>query len=248
MHADVSLSELDQRVMSTLNLALQNVSLMCDSMSEPLERAIKYKNTIGAIRSVVEDKPELEPALLQSTSAVISLLEERFASMKLKEKAIKICPAATTDDIVDNFDVVHFIDSSLVMGQLQQENLKDAAGLKAFMKDHCYSSHYLFQVKKCGKDSCSHCSNHPVRLPQHEFEKVKFLPLPRLNVTKDHYRKFTEIYGQEPSEEDRPSLAPTATSKAKEADKENKSAKCNRLFRLQQTQVCVCSCKSWLRG
>ena len=211
-----------ERVMSTLNLALQNVSLMRDSMSEPQERAIKYKNTIGAIRSVVEDMPEIEPALLQSTSAVISLLEERFARMKLKEKPIKICPAATTDEIVDNFDAVHFIDSSLVMGQLQQEHLKDAADLKVFMKEHCHSSHYLFQVKKCAKESCSYCSNHPVRLPQHEYEKLKFLPLPRLNVTKDHYRKFTEVYGQEPSEEDRPSLAPTVSSEAKEADKENK--------------------------
>ena len=142
--------------------------------------------------------------------------------MKLKGKSIKICPAATQDDIVDNFDAVHFIDSSLAMGKLQQENLKDAAGLKAFMDEHCHSSRYLFQIKKCTKESCSHCSQHPIRLPQDEFEKLKFIPLPRLNLTKDHYKKFTELYGQSPSEEDRPSLAPTSTSEAKEADKENK--------------------------
>lgn len=211
-----------ERVMSTLNLALQNVSLMRDSMGDPQERAIKYKNTIGAIRSAVDDYPELEPALLKSTSSVISLLEERFARMKLKGKPIKIRPAATTDDIVDNFDAVHFIDNSLVMGKLQQENLKDASDLKAFMNEHCHSSHYLFQVKKCAKESCLHCSNHPVRLPQAEFENLKFIPLPLLNATKDQYRKFSELYGQHPSEEDRPSRAPTVTSEAKEADKENK--------------------------
>ena len=125
----------------TLNLALQNVSLMRDKMSDPLERAIKYKNTINAIWSVVEDIPELEAALLESTSLVISLLSERFIQMKLKGFSIKICPAATQDDIMDNFD---FIDSSLTMGKLQQENLKDAAGLKAFMNEHCHSSHYLY--------------------------------------------------------------------------------------------------------
>ena len=122
------------------------------------------------------------------------------------------------------------------MGQLQQENLKDAEGLKAFMKEHCHSSHYLFQIKKCAKASCPHCSNHPVQLPQHEFEKLKFLPLPRLNVTKDHYKKFTEVYGQAPSEEDRPSLA-SVDSEAKEADKENKKL----LVANKVRSVIVCS-------
>ena len=78
-----------ERVMSTLNLALQNVSLMREKMSDPLERTIKYKNNISAIRSVVQDTPELEPALLKSTSPVVSLLGERFARMKLKGKSIK---------------------------------------------------------------------------------------------------------------------------------------------------------------
>ena len=108
--------------------------------------------------------------------------------------------------------IVHFIDSSLTIGKLQQENLKDAAGLKAFVNEHCHSSHYLYQIKKCTKNSCSHCSKHPVRLPQDEFEKLNFIPLPFLNSAKDHYKMFTELYGQCPSEKDRPSLAPTPTS------------------------------------
>ena len=40
-----------------------------------------------------------------------------------------------------------------------------------------------------------------------------------MNLAKDHYKKFTELYGQCLSEKDRPSLTPT---EAKEADKENK--------------------------
>ncbi len=90
------------------------------------------------------------------------------------------------------------------------------------MAEHCSSSHYLFQIKKCTKESCSHCRQHPVRLPHDEFEKLNFIPLPILNLNKDNYKKFTELCGQCPSEEDRPSLAPTSISEAKEADKENK--------------------------
>ena len=105
------------------------------------------------------------------------------------------------------------------------------------MDEHCHSSRYLFQIKKCTKESCSHCSQHPIRLPQDEFEKLKFIPLPRLNLTKDHYKKFTEIYGQSPSEEDRPSLAPTSTFEAKEADKENKKL----LIGGKMRSIIVCS-------
>lgn len=93
------------------------------------------------------------------------------------------------------------------MGDLTQETLKNAKDWQAFLKDHCSASRYLFQVKKCGKDTCSYCCLHPVRLPQSEFNRVNFVPLPLMNTSKDHCKKFEELYGQLPSEVDRPSLA-----------------------------------------
>ncbi len=45
-----------------------------------------------------------------------------------------------------------------------------------------------------------------------------------MNTSKDHYKKFEELYGQLPSEVDRPSLASSSvTSEAKEADKKKLS-------------------------
>ena len=52
-----------ERVMSTLNLALQNVSLMRHSMDDSLERAIRHKNSLTAVRATIEEKPELEQAI-----------------------------------------------------------------------------------------------------------------------------------------------------------------------------------------
>ncbi len=46
----------------------------------------------------------------------------------------------------------------------------------------------------------------------------KIEPLPLINVNGDHYKEYGELY---PSEVDRPSLKPSASSEAKEADKEN---------------------------
>lgn len=141
-----------ERVMSTLNLALQNVSLMREKMADEMERAIKHKNTLSAIREAIEEKPGLSEAVRDSTSTVIDLLNERFARMKLKGNSIVPRPAASQDDVTDNFEFVHFIDSSLQMGELNQATLKNAKDLQVFMKAHCSSTHYLFKLKSVQKN------------------------------------------------------------------------------------------------
>jgi hypothetical protein len=209
--------------MSTLNLALQNVSLMREQMEDEKERAIKHKNNLDAIRSAIKETPDLEKAVQDSMSPVINLLNERFSRMKLKGKQIVAYPAAIEEDIMDNFESVHFIDSTLKMGDLNQSTLKDAKDLQAFMKTHCILTRYLFQVKKCREESCLYCTTHPVRLPQDQFEQLNWLPLPLMDASKEHYKKFEELYGQLPSEVDRPSLSSTSVcSEAKIMDRENK--------------------------
>ena len=164
--------------------------------------------------------PDLQPALQECTSKVICILEERFSRMKLKGNHIKVYPAASHDYVVNNFESVHFIDSSLFMANSILATLKDAEDYQAFLTSNCSSSHYVFQTKRCGKDACSFCSRHPICLPPSEFEKFKFVPLPFLNLAKDHYKSYSELYGQLTSEADRPSSV--VTSDAKAADIENK--------------------------
>ena len=209
-----------ERVMSTLNLALQNVSLMRHKMDDDMERAIKHKNNISAIREAIEEVTGLGEAVQDSSSPVITLLNERFSRMKLKEYPIIPRPAASQDDVTDCFESVHFIDGSLRMGELNRETLRNAKELQAFMAKHCHSTHYLFQIKKCTEESCFHCGAHPICLSE-MFQDIHFVPLPLLDASKNHYKKFEEMYGQLPSEADRPSIT-SATSEAKAIDKENK--------------------------
>ena len=61
---------------------------------------------------------------------------------------------------------------------------------------------------------------HPIRLPDDVFNSLSFLPLPLLDTSKEHFLKFTDVYGQLPSERDRPSLIPVASEEAKEIDRE----------------------------
>ena len=121
-----------ERVMSTLNLALQNVSLMRDNMADDMERAVRYKNNLTAVRATIEEKPGLQQAIQKSISPVIEFLNERFSHMKLKGNPIRVRQAATKDEVMDNFESVHFIESSLTMGDLTQETLKNAKDWQAF--------------------------------------------------------------------------------------------------------------------
>ena len=45
------------------------------------------------------------------------------------------------------------------MGDLNQDTLKDAKELQAFMEAHCNSTRYLFQVKNVGKNRASTVPN-----------------------------------------------------------------------------------------
>ena len=143
---------------------------------------------------------------------MINLLNERFSRMKLKENPIVLRPAASQDDVTDNYESVHFIDSSLQVGHLNQATLKNAKDLQVFMKAPCNCTHYLCHVKKCGEDSCFHCGIHLIRLPESEFKDIQSIPLPVLDVSRNHYKKFEDMYGQLPSEVDRQSISSSVTS------------------------------------
>lgn len=61
-----------KRVMSTLNLALQNVSLEQTRMVPEYERVVAHKKKLSDIRQVIQQYPELHGALQDSMAAPIS--------------------------------------------------------------------------------------------------------------------------------------------------------------------------------
>ena len=92
-----------ERVMSTLNLALQNVSLSRLSMPSEFEALICNKNTLGDVRKEIKKKPELSDALHDAMASAMIAVGERFKSMKIKETAIKLGVPATEEGITDFF-------------------------------------------------------------------------------------------------------------------------------------------------
>ena len=213
-----SWSNTADRVLSLLNLALQNVSLERQAISEKCEKLVHNVKTVKELRSHIVTHPNLGEDIGQSLQPVIDLLNARFQQMKLKEHHFKAGDVASEEQIQSVFDEVHAIDPSISVSDLSQKSLKKAGALQEFLLKHSHITTYAVQFRKCLLDTCSYCSSHPVRMPIDEFSSLGFLPMPRLDSTWEHYQPFDEVYL--PDERDRPSNH--CSDEGKEIDKANR--------------------------
>ena len=211
-----------ERVMSILNLSLQNVSLERKAMDDDFEKVMARLKHVKAVRSRLESSPEMKQKVNDSLQPVISLLNDRFNRMKLKGRHFKTVEAAGENQIESIFGEVQTIDASVSQNDMTRKALKDADALQKFLDGHCHHSHYAFQLKKCSLNSCSYCSVHPVRMPQNQFEIFNYLPMPRLDASGQHFKPFAEVYGEVPNEADRPSLQNHDGKDKDDIDKQNR--------------------------
>lgn len=214
-----SWTNLAERCMSILNLALQNVALHREPMAENLEKCASDVSTLSDLRGLQSTKPDFKDAYLRSMQPVIDLLNGRFARMKLKESPLSTYTGASESDIQEMFNEVLLIDSTLQIDKLVQKELKKANEWQSFIANHCKCSHYSFQVKKCTRVDCLYCQSNPIQTPN--FNQVYFLPDPEPTPDKLHYLPFDQMYGKETTDSHRPSLQ--LDSVEKESDKQHRA-------------------------
>lgn len=153
-----SWTNLAERVMSTLNLALWNVLLARSEMAPEFEAAVKNKNTLQDIREAIAKTDQLNENLKDSMSNPILQVCRRFQALKLKDEPIECGTPASDDELKDFFEHLRFFEPSLVHSQaLTKPVLEKSKPLTNFIKDHCHASHYAFQ-KQFGIQS--HLYNH----------------------------------------------------------------------------------------
>jgi hypothetical protein len=160
---------------------------------------------MAVIRSAAESNPSLKEAVVDSLAPVISLVQDRFRRLSLKDNRFKIGDAATNDKIAALWSFVELIDKQLSMSNTKKAEVSKAKDFMKFAEAHCRLRHYSLQIRKCNDPSCCR----PVRLPQDVFARMQWLPDPLLTVDKSHYKPFEQLFGQETSECDRPSLVVT---------------------------------------
>ena len=82
-------------------------------------------------------------------------------------------------------------------------NIQNHQKIYSFIQHCCQSSHYTFDILKCGDNNCALCK--PVRLPKEVFDKIKHISLPKPGAD-GHYFPFPDLLGQPITEEYRPPL------------------------------------------
>ena len=197
-----------ERIMAILNLGLQCVGLARSEMPNELEVELAKYNTLSDIRNHFEGR---EAVLHDSLSPVKVLLCKIFSRLKLHNETFSIFSSATTEELSEFWSVILCIDESLKEnGVYRQDTIANHRKIMDFMAHCCQSSHYSFDILKCGESNCTICK--PVRLPSNIFNKLHHIPHP-VPGEDGHYLSFTRVFGSATTEEYRPSFKPSSKPK-----------------------------------
>jgi len=188
-----------ERVMSILNLALQNVALERKESTEEMNKVLKNCNSMAAVRSFAEKTPEVKTAWIESVEQVASLLRNRFLRLKLKDDPVKTLDPVSDQEIDILKRHLHELFPDLNLTKLQKVHTSKVESYQKLIETHCRSRQYTFQIRKCRDVNC--CLP-----PCLTDENMQWLPDPVLNETKEHYKSYNEVKGTETNESDRPTL------------------------------------------
>ncbi len=192
-----------ERLMSILNLGLQCASTSRAKSSDDVETTLKSCSSMAEIRKQAASNPSLKSAVADSLEPVISLVQNRFQRLSLKEEKFEIGDTATEDDIECLWSFADMIDSELSMSNTTKKGISKATRFLKFVDSHCHIRPYALQMKKCEDRTC--CAS--PRLPSETISSVHWLPDPTLTSDKAHFKTFEELYGQETTSADCPSAA-----------------------------------------
>ncbi|POG73099.1 hypothetical protein GLOIN_2v1828214, partial [Rhizophagus irregularis DAOM 181602=DAOM 197198] len=193
-----------ERIMSILNLGLQCIGLMRAEMDEEFEEIMKYCNSMDDIRNKAEEEPQLKEQLLNSLQPTLELMENLIKRLELKGEQFGTFKAAFDEEMTTLWNSLLSIDNLLTMEDNSKRSIQNKIKFLEFY-NHCYRSrHYFFEIKKCGSLDCHICK--PVRCDSETWLKVHNFPDPIPSLDGKKYKSFEELYGQETSEEYRPSL------------------------------------------
>ncbi|CAB4396988.1 unnamed protein product [Rhizophagus irregularis] len=193
-----------ERIISILNLALQNVALKRDKISDEAEFIFEKLNIMKEIREAALDNLELRKELTNSIDSIQRFLDNRTSHLSLHNQNFKSDLPAKDEDMKYFFEAIHDIESEISAEDTTAQDLKKHLNIQQFLKTHCQSRQYTFQIKKYNVITCDFCK--PIKLPLEVFESLHFLPDPEPSISdKDHYKEFNTIYGTQTSDKYRPS-------------------------------------------
>ena len=173
-----------ERVMSILNLGLQNCALERSKLDDDTEKILKKCNGMNDLRK----RPEIKNKYHESIQPVQNIITERFERLALKDDPIK-CVKPVSDleiDLLQRHLRELFPDLNLT--KLQKIYTQKCHDYKEWMKKHARERTYTTQLRKCDDEEC--CPR--PKLPK---ELLTWLPDPVL-LNDEHYHTYQDIKGQ----------------------------------------------------
>ena len=194
-----------ERIMSVINLGLQCVGLARAKMPQLFEEEVAKCNTLKEIRRIAFRVEGFDTAVQDSLSPVKALLTDILCRLQFNDSFIQAFSASSASEISNFWSALLAIDSTLKEDiQYTKKKFSGCTDALQFIKHCCQSSHYAFDILKCGESSCTICR--PVRLPADVFRKLNHLPHPTPGED-NHYAPFSDVFGTNTSEEHRPSYS-----------------------------------------
>ena len=189
-----------EHVMSILNLRHQCVGLAHAEMPKEFENEVSKCNILLTCESISKGKSWL----CRTVSPVKVPLCQIFSRLKLHDEEIHTFTSASTEELSEFWSAIIAVDATLTEnGVYRQETINQHQKALEYIQHCCQSSHYTFDILRCGKSSCSLCS--PVHLPVHIFKRLCHMPHP-VPGEDGHYLNFSEVFGIPTTEEYRPSF------------------------------------------
>ena len=132
-----------ERVMSTLNLGLQNVALERKKMRAEFEMQAKSLNSLQAIRNAAERNGGLKTAFLESMEYPLSIVRQRFGKLKWTGEKINVHEGASEEELSELSRLLQVIDPLV---NFEDQKTWNSSELQKFIENHCRKRHYMFQV------------------------------------------------------------------------------------------------------
>lgn len=101
-----------ERIMSTLNLALQTIAIERRKMSDQMEHIIKSLNTMVSIRKAADKNDSFKTALTDSLEPVKSSLNSLFERLSLKQKNFMIGSPASDNLMEELWQALRDLDDT----------------------------------------------------------------------------------------------------------------------------------------
>ena len=202
-----------ERIMSLLNICLQDIALARAKMSDESEKKVHKAKGLKGLRALAASDSVFVEEWKASFEPSLTLLAKRFGRMSLKGEQFTVLNEDIPEsEILELGQLLLQIDPSINLNKLQTAPLQSKDAFQTFVRTHVQTFPYMFVFRSC--HDCKFCETESRLSPAtlNALDGLHPPPLPRLtnvidqDLNANKYKGYADVYGQPLSSEDQPSL------------------------------------------